>query len=89
MEQGIRKQIKLSREAYKNFTGKDIEELFGYLPLHQFDIIYHELRSRQYNQGAVESAVGIVRRFNEQEMEAFIEILKEEGKCLKICLDLK
>lgn len=86
---GIQQNIKLSKEAYKNFTGKDIDEPFGFLPLNQFDQVYHHLKEMSFNYGAIESAVGIVRRFNEAEMNAFIEILKEEGKCLKKCSDLE
>jgi hypothetical protein len=72
---GIRTNIKLSRPAYKNFTGKDEE---GFLPLHQFDRVYKHFQDNTFNVGAIENAVGIVRRFNNKEMKEFIKQLEEE-----------
>lgn len=84
MEQGIRKQIKLSQAAYKNFTGKDIEEAYGFMPKEEFEERYAEFQNNRFNAGAIETAIGMVRRFNKLELIEFMKQLEEENKCVKI-----
>jgi hypothetical protein len=78
LEQGIRLQIKLSKDAYKNFTGVEIKEPFGFMPKDEFEKKHNEFKRSSYNFQAIESAVGIVSRFNEQELQAFVKIIGEE-----------
>jgi hypothetical protein len=78
VEQGIRKQIKLSKDSYRNFTGMEIDEPFGFMPKDEFERKYAEFKSNSFNFPAVENAVGIVSRFNRKELESFIQLLEEE-----------
>jgi hypothetical protein len=75
---GIRSEIKLSRKSFCFYTGRPITEPFGFMPLADFQERYRELENSRMNMGAIESAVGIVRKFNAKELQEFITQLEEE-----------